>query len=167
VLPEALERWPLDLLRRLLPRHVEIVEEIDRRFRADVGSRFADEAERVERTAIVADGQVRMANLAVVGSHSTNGVARLHTDILEQETFADLHSLFPERFNNKTNGITPRRFLLQCNPGLADLITEAIGDGWARRLYRLSELRRFAQDPAFQERCAMVKRRNKEALARL
>jgi len=167
VLPEALERWPLELLQRLLPRHAEIVLEIDRRWRADVGRRHPQGEGAVERTAIVGDGSVRMAHLAIVGSHSVNGVAKLHSEILTRSTFADFHQLFPERFNNKTNGITPRRFLLQCNPKLSALITEAVGQGWPTELERLAGLRRLAEDAAFGERWALAKRENKRMLSQL
>jgi glycogen phosphorylase len=165
ILPEAMEIWPLDLWRALLPRHVEIVEEIDRRFRAAVRDRHPSDEARLERLAIIDQGHsVRMAHLAFVGSHSVNGVAQLHTDILRASTFAELSEMFPGRINNKTNGVTPRRWLLKCNPDLAGLITEAIGDGWVRDLEALEGLRPFAEDSAFQERWTRVKRRNKERL---
>ena len=130
VLPEALEIWPMALWRDLLPRHAEIVEEIDRRFRITVRERYPFDDTRLHRMAIVDEGQsVRMANLAIVGSHSVNGVAQLHTDILRTSTFAELNDLYPGRINNKTNGITPRRWLFKCNPALATLITEAFCGG--------------------------------------
>ena len=167
VLPEALETWPLELMGRLLPRHVQIIEEIDRRFRIAVAVHVGGDEGRTERMAIVdrANGRVRMANLAIVGSHSVNGVARLHTDILVRSTFKEFHDFFPGRFNNKTNGITPRRWLLQCNPALAGLITEAIGAGWIRELDELRRLAPLADDSAFRQRWAAVKRANKQALA--
>jgi starch phosphorylase len=166
ILPEAMEVWPLDLWRRMLPRHAEIVEEIDRRFRSEVRRQYPDDEGKADRLAIVHHGQsVRMANLAIVGSHSVNGVAQLHTDILKASTFKEMNDLFPGRFNNKTNGITPRRWLLKCNPGLTSLIRDAIGDGWLKDLEELQQLVPMAEDGAFRERWAAVKRTNKEALA--
>ncbi len=166
ILPEAMEIWPMDLWRNLLPRHVEIVEEIDRRFRATVRDRYPFDDAKLQRLAIIDNGHsVRMTNLAIVGSHSVNGVAQLHTDILKASTFAEMNALFPGRINNKTNGITPRRWLLKCNPGLAGLITEAIGEKWTRDLDALRELRPFAEDSAFQESWTRIKRSNKERLA--
>ncbi|MBI1754548.1 MAG: glycogen/starch/alpha-glucan phosphorylase [Acidobacteria bacterium] len=166
ILPEAMEVWPMDLWRRLLPRHVEIVEEIDRRFRLAVRERYPFDDAKLQRLAIVDNGHsVRMANLAIAGSHSVNGVAQLHTDILKSSTFAEMNELFPGRINNKTNGITPRRWLLKCNPGLASLVTEAIGEGWIKNLDTLQGLRPFARDAAFRERWIQIKRSNKEALA--
>jgi starch phosphorylase len=166
VLPEALETWPAELLGRLLPRHLEIIEEIDRRLRTQVALASPADPGEVERLAIVSEGRVRMAHLAITGSHSVNGVARLHTEILKRSTFPGFHRLFPGRFNAKTNGVTPRRWLLQCNPRLAALVTEVVGDGWPRELERLAELRRCADDAAFRARWAAVKRANKENLAR-
>jgi starch phosphorylase len=164
VLPEALERWPVDLFRRLLPRHFEIVYEIDRRFRAHVQG--LGDAGLVERTAILdARGNVHMAHLGFVGSHAVNGVAALHTDILRTRTFADLDRVLPGRIANRTNGITPRRWLLQSNPALASLITEAIGTGWTRDLEELRRLTPFADDAAFRKQWAEIKRRNKGRLA--
>ena len=166
VLPEALEVWPMELWRRLLPRHAEIVEEIDRRFRATVRQRYPFDDAKLQRLAIVDNGHsVRMANLAIVGSHSVNGVAQLHTDILKASTFAEMNDLFPGRINNKTNGISPRRWLLKCNPQLADLITEATGPAWMKDLDALRGLEKWADDSAFQDRWLAIKRTNKEALA--
>ena len=166
ILPEALEVWPVDLWRRLLPRHLEIVEEIDRRFRATLRERHPFDDARLARLAIVQDGHsVRMAHLAIVGSHSVNGVAQLHADILRRSTFAEMDQLFPGRINNKTNGITPRRWLLKCNPGLAALVTGAIGEGWIRDLDELRRLAPLAVDAGFQEDWTRVKRANKAALA--
>lgn len=163
VLPEALERWPVDLFRDLLPRHFDIVEEIDRRFARQV-SALGDPG-LVRRTAILDEGSVRMAHLAFVGSHAVNGVAALHTEILRQKTFADLNRVLPGRISNKTNGITPRRWLLQSNPGLAMLITDAIGSGWIRNLDELRGLAPFAEDAAFRAEWAAMKRVNKGILA--
>ncbi|MCM2257262.1 MAG: glycogen/starch/alpha-glucan phosphorylase [Vicinamibacteria bacterium] len=165
VLPEALECWPSELMRRLLPRHFEIVEELDRRLGAAVRESGGDPG-LVQRTAILDPHRgVRMAHLAFVGSHSVNGVAALHTRILKDSTFAELDRVRPGRINNKTNGITPRRWLLQCNPGLSTLITEAIGDGWATDLGRLRQLAPFAEDAGFRQRWAAQKHASKLALA--
>jgi len=165
ILPEAMEVWPADLMRRLLPRHLELIEEIDRRFRLVVRQRYPFDDAKLDRMAIVDHGHsVRMANLAIVGSHSVNGVAQLHTDILKASTFAEMEALFPGRINNKTNGITPRRWLLRCNPPLAGLITDAIGPGWVRDLDELRGLTAFAGDAAFQDRWTLAKRAGKEAL---
>ena len=166
VLPEALERWPVDLFQRLLPRHFEIVEEIDRRFRLQAASVPGADSELVRRTSILDEsGTVRMANLAFVGSHAVNGVAALHTEILREHTFADLDRVLPGRISNKTNGITPRRWLLQSNPGLATLINDAIGSGWIRDLGELRRLAPFADDSAFRSSWAALKRVNKVILA--
>jgi starch phosphorylase len=164
VLPEALETWSKELLGRLLPRHLQIIEEIDRRFRASLAD-AADEA-AVQRMAIIDDEKqnVRMANLAIVGSHSVNGVAALHTELLKTRIFPEFHRLFPKKFNNKTNGITPRRWLLQANPELSELITEAIGDGWPADLDKLRELEPFAEDAEFRRKWLKVKRTRKLAL---
>ncbi len=149
VLPEALEAWPVDLFQRLLPRHWEIVQEIDRRFRTIVVDPAA-----IARTSIIDDraSTVRMAHLAIVGSHSVNGVAKLHTDILKARVFPDFHRIFPQKFNNKTNGVTMRRWMLQANPELSILIDETIGDRWPRETHRLRELEAFAQDATFRDR---------------
>jgi starch phosphorylase len=165
ILPEAMEIWPMDLWRNLLPRHAEIVEEIDRRFRLTVRERYPFDDAKLQRLAIVDNGHsVRMANLAIVGSHSVNGVAQLHTDILKASTFSEMNELFPGRINNKTNGITPRRWLLKSNPALASLVTEAIGEGWTKDLEALRGLEAFAADAAFQERWTRVKQANKQRL---
>jgi glycogen phosphorylase len=164
VLPEALERWPGPLFKTLLPRHFEIVREIDKRFR-EQAARVGD-AELVKRTAILGDDdEVRMAHLGFAGSHKVNGVAALHTQILKQATFRELDRVQPGRITNKTNGITPRRWLLQCNAGLAQLISEAIGDGWTRDLAELQKLRPLAEDKAFRGEWAALKRINKTVLA--
>jgi starch phosphorylase len=165
VLPEALERWPADLLRRLLPRHAEIIEEIDRRFRAFVLAAGGDEAEAARTAILDEQGQVRMAHLGFVGSHSVNGVATLHTRLLRHSLFAELERRLPGRLNNKTNGITPRRWLLQANPGLAALVTEAIGEGWTRDLHELRRLASVAEDKAFRAEWAAIRRVNKTILA--
>jgi len=164
VQPEALERWSVDLFRRLLPRHFDIVEEIDRRFKAQTTA--LGDPDLVRRTAIMdEDSHIRMANLAFVGSHAVNGVAALHTEILRQKTFADLNRVLPGRISNKTNGITPRRWLLESNPGLAVLITDAIGSGWIRDLDELRKLAPLADDRNFRAEWSAMKRVNKGVLA--
>jgi starch phosphorylase len=166
ILPEALEVWPMALWRRLLPRHAEIAEEIDRRFRLVVRERYPFDDGKLNRLAIVEHGHsVRMANLAIVGSHSVNGVAQLHTDILKASTFAEMNELFPGRINNKTNGITPRRWLLKCNPSLASLVTGAIGAGWVRDLDQLRNLGKFVEDAGFRNDWIRIKRANKDSLS--
>src|SRR6266436_1751647 len=154
LLPEALEKWPLAWFETLLPRHLEIILEINRRLLDEVRRRFPGDEGRVGRTSLIEEGpskHVRMANLAIVGSHSTNGVAAIHSELLRTTTVKDLAEMFPERFNNKTNGVTPRRWLLLANQPLARAITEAIGDGWTTNLSQLSELKLLADDTAFQD----------------
>jgi len=165
VLAEALEKWPADLMQRLLPRHFEIIVEIDRRFRQTVRARSRGDEGLVGRTAIVEDGRVRMAHLAYVGSHSINGVAALHTRLLRETIFAELNSVLPGRLSNKTNGITPRRWLLQSNPALATLITEAIGEDWTTDLSALRRLAPLAEDAAFRAEWIGANRINKIVLA--
>ncbi len=152
LLPEALEKWPVEWFEILLPRHLEIIYEINGRLLAAVRQRFPGQEDRARSVSLIEEGpkkQVRMANLAIVGSHSTNGVAAIHSQLLREVTVKDLAEMYPERFNNKTNGVTPRRWLLQANPELATLITQAIGDHWITDLGRLSELRPLAQDKSF------------------
>lgn len=154
LLPEALEKWPVSWFQEILPRHLEIIYEINRRFLTDVRRRFPGEEGRIERVSLIEEGsgkKVRMANLAVVGSHSTNGVAAIHSNLLRQTTLKDLADIFPERFNNKTNGVTPRRWLLLCNPELSSLITDAIGDGWISDLSQLRELKAFTTESGFRD----------------
>ena len=154
LLPEALEKWPLESFELLLPRHLEIILEINRRFLAEVRARFPGDEGRVARVSLIEEGAaqyVRMANLAIVGSHSTNGVAALHSELLRTTTVKDLAEIFPERFNNKTNGVTPRRWLRLANPALSDTISKAIGEGWITDLEQLGRLRPLAADPAFRE----------------
>lgn len=170
LLEEALEKWGVDLFERLLPRHLEIIYEINTRFLRQVATKFPGDLKRLSRMSLIAEGghrQVRMAYLAIVASHSVNGVAKLHTDLLTRDLVRDFHEMYPERFNSKTNGITQRRWLLLSNPELSALITEAIGDGWIRDLSRLSELRPHAEDAAFREKWRAIKRSKKEALAAL
>jgi glycogen phosphorylase len=167
VMPEALERWTVDLLGRLLPRHLQIIFEINHRFLELVKSRGGDD-ERGRRMSIIEEGgekRVRMAHLAIVGSHSVNGVAALHTEILKRALFRDFFELWPERFNNKTNGITQRRWLKKANPGLSALISQAIGERWVTDLYELRGLLGHVEDAGFLESWRAVKRANKEALA--
>jgi starch phosphorylase len=167
LLPEALEKWSVDLLGRVLPRHLQIIQEINRRLLAEVERRFPGEIQMQHNVAILADGEVRMANLAMAGSHSVNGVAELHSKLVTTSLAPDVFRLYPERFNNKTNGVTPRRWLLHANRNLAALISRTIGDGWVRDLDRLRELELFADDAALLEKLDAVKRRNKSTLARL
>ncbi len=170
LMPEALERWAVPLFGRLLPRHLEIIYEINRRFLDELHVRYPGDDDRVRRMSLIDEGgdrQVRMANLACLGSHAINGVARLHSELLQATLFRDFHEFSPEKFGNKTNGVTPRRFLLLSNPDLAALITRAIGDRWPRDLDELRQLERFAGDPDFGKEWRAVKQRNKELLARL
>ena len=167
LLPEALEKWSYDLMARIVPRHLQIIQEINRRLLAEVEHRFPGDIQMQHEVAIIAGGQVRMANLAIAGSHSVNGVAELHSRLVTETLAPAFHRLHPERFNNKTNGVTPRRWLLHANRPLASLITKTIGDGWITDLERLRELELFADDSALLERLDVVKRHNKVALARL
>ncbi len=164
LLPEALEKWPLAWFQTMLPRHLEIVYEINRRLLDDVRNRFPGDDGRVTRVSLIEEGQarhVRMANLAVVGSHSTNGVATIHSKLLRTTTLKDLAEIFPERLNNKTNGVTPRRWLLLANPDLANVITGAIGDNWIIDLTQLGNLRALADDSAFRDNFRQAKRKAK------
>jgi starch phosphorylase len=166
VLPEALEAWGVDLFSRLLPRHFDLVREIDRRFRDRVATRFPEDPARVERMAIISGGQVRMAHLAIVGSHTVNGVAALHTQILRERIFHEFDELYPDRITSVTNGVTQRRWLLKANPGLSELITETIGEGWIVDLPLLKGLEAHADDAVFRERWRSIKAGNKTALAK-
>jgi starch phosphorylase len=168
LLPEALEKWPLDWFAILLPRHLEILLEINRRFIDDVRGRFPGDEGRVERVSLLEEGaqrKIRMANLAIVGSHSTNGVAAIHSELLRTTTVRDLAELFPERFSNKTNGVTPRRWLLLANPALAGTISNAIGDGWITDLGQLRRLTPLAGDAGFLDEFRQAKRTAKTQLA--
>lgn len=170
LMPEALERWPVELFGRVLPRHLEIVYEINRRFLEEVRRDYPGDEERVRRLSIIDETgcrSVRMAHLACVGSHSINGVARLHSELLASGVLRDFHEIFPERFGNKTNGVTPRRFLVLSNPGLAGLLTGHLGGGWVTCLDDLRRLEALADDPAFREEWQRVKRQNKARLADL
>ncbi len=161
LLPEALEKWPVKWFEDMLPRQLDIIYEINRRFLGDVRRQFPGDEGRIRRVSLVEEGtdkKVRMANLAVVGSHSTNGVAAIHSDLLRKTTLKDLAEIYPERFNNKTNGVTPRRWLLLCNPELSRLITDAIGDGWISDLSQLSKLKAFTEDSGFRDDFRKAKR---------
>jgi glycogen phosphorylase len=168
LLPEALERWPVELFEVLIPRHLEIIYEINHRHLDDVRRAFPDDAGRLQRMSLIEEGpvrKVRMANLAVVGSHSTNGVAAIHTELLKTRVLSDFHEMFPQRFSNKTNGVTPRRWLQQANPFLSDLITRTIGPGWMHNLAELRDLLHFADDSAFNDEFRAAKRSAKLAFA--
>jgi starch phosphorylase len=168
LLPEALERWSVPLFELLLPRLLEIIYEINARFLSEVSARWPMQPERLSRLSIIEEGpvkQVRMAHLAIIGSHSVNGVAQLHSDLLKEGLFRDFYEIWPEKFNNKTNGVTQRRWLAGCNHGLRDLINESIGESWVYDLSALRQLTDFADDAGFQDRWMSVKRSNKERLA--
>jgi starch phosphorylase len=168
LLPEALEKWPVSLFERLLPRHLEIVYEINRRFLDEVRGRFPDDLERVGRMSIIEEGPerlVRMAYLAAVGCFSINGVAELHTNLLQEHTLRDFYELWPDKFNNKTNGVTPRRFMRLANPRLASLISSKIGAGWLTDLGQLQALEPYADQADFRQAWREVKRQNKADLA--
>ena len=166
IMQEALEKWPIEIFSRLLPRIYQIVEEINRRFCEEVRQRFPGDEDRVRRMAIVQDGQVRMAYLAIVGGFSVNGVAALHTEILKKETLHDFYEMYPEKFSNKTNGITQRRFLLHGDRELADWVTKYCGKGWVTDLSKTKELEIYADDKKAQHEFLAIKRHNKERLAR-
>ncbi|WP_137149457.1 glycogen/starch/alpha-glucan phosphorylase [Mycolicibacterium sp. CR10] len=168
LLPEALETWSLSMFARFLPRHLEIIYEINRRFLDEVRARFPGDEDRVRRMSLIGeDGEkrIRMAHLATVGSHAINGVAALHSDLLKSTVLKDFYEMWPNRFSNKTNGVTPRRFLGLSNPGLRALLDDTIGEGWMVDLERLRALEPLADDPAFQKRWRAVKRANKARLA--
>lgn len=168
LLPEALEKWPVRFFELVCPRSLDIIYEINRRFLKEVQERYAGDVPRVRRMSLIEEGrerQVRMANLAIVGTHSTNGVAQIHSDLLRTRVVADFAEFFPERFNNKTKGVTPRRWLLLANPDLAALITKAIGDGWVRDLDQLRQLQPLADDSAFIDDFQRTKQAAKERFA--
>ena len=166
IMSEALEKWPLELFSRLLPRIYQIVEEINRRFINQIKAKYTNDNEKIKKMAIIYDGQVKMAHLAIAGSFSVNGVARLHTDILKKRELKDFYEMTPEKFNNKTNGITQRRFLLHGNPLLADWITDKIGDDWITNLPHLEELEVYADDKKCQKEFMNIKYQNKVRLAK-
>jgi starch phosphorylase len=168
LLPEALEKWSVALFRKVLPRHLQIIFEINKHFLDTVEEKWPGDVEKKRILSLIEEGDtqmVRMAHLSVVGSHSVNGVAALHTQLLKDELFPEFDALYPKKFNNKTNGITPRRWLVVCNPRLSDLITSRIGKGWERNLDKLRELEPFAEDAAFREEFMAVKLANKKRLA--
>jgi glycogen phosphorylase len=170
LMPEALERWPAGLLERVVPRHLQIIYEINRRFMDYAASVWTNDPESLRRVSIIEEGnerQVRMAHLAVVGSHSINGVSALHSELLKTRLVPEFYHLWPERFSNKTNGVTQRRWLLQANPGLAKLLDWAIGEGWVTDLERLIGVEQFADDEGFQSKLRTTKLENKERLARI
>jgi len=158
LLPEALEEWPVEWFQEMLPRQLEIIYEINRRFLGDVRRRFPGDEDRLRRVNLIEGKKIRMANLAVVGSHSTNGVAAIHSKLLREITLKELAAIFPERFNNKTNGVTPRRWLLLSNPELSGVITDAIGEGWISDLSQLCKLKAFTADRAFRDDFRKAKR---------
>ena len=166
ILPEALEKWPIEILRELLPRIFMIIEEINERFCRELWAHYPGEWARIASMAIISEGYVHMAHLAVAGSNSVNGVAKIHTEILKKDVMRRFYQVYPYKFNNKTNGITHRRWLLKANPGLAELITTAIGPSWIHHPAYLASLNRLAGDAAFGEEVAKVKLANKERLAR-
>jgi starch phosphorylase len=168
LLPEALETWPLPLFREMLPRHLEIIYEINARFLAAVRDKHPQDDERIKRLSLIdehGEKRIRMAHLASVGSHSVNGVAALHTELLKQNVLKDFYELWPERFNNKTNGVTPRRFMASANPKLSELITREIGGEWVTHTEQLRKLEPFAEDAAFRKEWRAVKQANKHRLA--
>jgi glycogen phosphorylase len=170
LMPEALERWPVNLLERVVPRHLQVINEINRRFLSEVSIAWSDTPERLKRISIVQDGadpQIHMANLAIVGSHSVNGVSKLHSELLKTRLVPEFFRLWPERFSNKTNGVTQRRWLLMANPGLANLLDATIGGGWTTDLELLSGVEKFAEDAEFHKAFNSIKRANKERLARI
>ncbi|TIS80401.1 MAG: glycogen/starch/alpha-glucan phosphorylase, partial [Mesorhizobium sp.] len=170
LLPEALESWPVPLFERLLPRHMQIVYAINAQVLLEARATGKFSGEQIARISLIqenGDRRVRMGNLAFVGSHSINGVSALHTDLMKETVFADLHKLYPDRINNKTNGITPRRWLIQCNPGLTALAREAIGNCFMDDIEAIKDLDPLAGDSAFREKFAAVKRQNKVRLANL
>ena len=166
IMAEALGKWPIELFSRLLPRVYQIVEEINRRFLIEVQNKYPNNYEKVKKMAIIFDGQVKMAHLAIVAGYSVNGVAKLHTEILKNQELKDFYEMMPEKFNNKTNGITQRRFLLHGNPLLADWITEQIGDEWITDLPHLAKLKVYVDDPKFQQEFMNIKYQNKLRLAK-
>ena len=170
LLPEALERWPVELFGRLLPRHLEIIYEINFRFLSEVRKRYPGDLEKISRLSLIEEGdekKVRMAHLACVGSYKINGVAALHTELLKKDVLHEFYELFPEKFINKTNGVTPRRWLLLGNPRLSRLITDKIGTGWIKNLDELKNLEKFLEDKEFKQNWREIKQANKEELAKL
>jgi starch phosphorylase len=170
LMPEALEKWPVPLMEQVLPRHLQIIYEINRRFLEHVARVFPGDGERLRRVSIIEENdpkQVRMAHLAIVGSHSVNGVAALHSELVKAKLVPDFHDLWPRKFNNKTNGVTQRRWLLGANPALAGLLTRTVGDGWITNLEKLKDMERKAGEDGFQQDFRHIKHGNKAGLARL
>lgn len=168
LMPEALEKWPVSLLRNLLPRHLQIIYEINRRFLQSIQADVGSDQNKISRLSIVSEGEdpvVHMASLGIVGSHKVNGVAALHTELIKKTLFRDFYEQFPDRFTNKTNGITPRRWLRQCNRGLSELISSKIGDDWITNLMKINEIEKFAEDEKFVKKFVKVKNQNKKKLA--
>lgn len=165
ILAEALEKWPVNMFKQLLPRIYMIIEEIDRRFRIELSEKYPGDDKKISDMAIIQNGSVRMAYLAIVGSHSVNGVAKLHTEILKSQELSNFYNLYPEKFNNKTNGITHRRWLMKANPKLTELITDTIGTKWIRNPIELNQLMKYKSDKALQDKVYEVKKNNKIAFA--
>lgn len=168
LLPEALEKWPIVMFEKFLPRHLELLYELNHRFMETVALKYPKEPEKMAKMSLIEEEptkQARMAYLSVVGSHSINGVSALHTQLLEQHLLNNFYQLYPERFNNKTNGVTPRRWLVLCNPLLTELLDETIGTKWHKDLYALKALEKYAEDSSFQEKFRAVKKENKQRLA--
>ncbi len=169
LMPEALETWPLSVVEKVIPRHLQIIYEINRRFIDTVKAKFGKNCQDlIERMSIITEGNpkhVRMANLAIIGSHSVNGVAKIHTELVKTKLVPEFYSFFPEKFNNKTNGVTPRRWIVSCNPGLTKLICEAIGDRWISDLERIREIEEYADDKSFLNQFVQIKKENKQKLA--
>ena len=166
IMSEALEKWPIELFSRLLPRVYQIIEEINRRFILEIQQKYPGNFEKIKKMAIIYDGQVKMAHLAIVAGYSVNGVARLHTEILKNQELKDFYEMMPEKFNNKTNGITQRRFLAHGNPLLADWVTDKIGPDWITDLSQLSKLKVYADDEKALQEFMTIKFKNKERLAK-
>ncbi|MBT5632206.1 MAG: glycogen/starch/alpha-glucan family phosphorylase, partial [Nitrospina sp.] len=169
ILPEAMEKWSLDLFERVLPRHLKIIFQINQHFMNQVQERYPGDLDKMNRMSLIEENQskyIRMANLSIIGSHSTNGVAELHSTILREKVFSDFHEMFPNRFNNKTNGITPRRWLKACNPELSKLITDYIGDSWVKDLSKIKKLQDHINDSQMIERWKKIKNDNKKQLAK-
>ena len=166
IMAEALEKWPIELFSRLLPRIYQIIEEINRRFVQEIQRKYPGNQEKIRKMAIIYDGQVKMAHLAIVAGYSVNGVARLHTEILKNQELRDFYEMMPQKFNNKTNGITQRRFLLHANPLLADWVTDHIGDEWITDLPKIAKMKVYADDPKAQQEFMNIKYQNKLRLAK-
>ena len=166
IMAEALEKWPLELFSRLLPRIYQITEEINRRFQNEIQAKYPDNQDKVKSMAIIYDGQVKMAHLAIAAGFSVNGVARLHTEILKHQELKDFYEMMPEKFNNKTNGITQRRFLLHGNPLLAEWVTNKVGDEWITNLPKIKGIEVYVDDKKAQAEFMNIKYKNKIRLAK-